>query len=176
METKEEEKFHNDELKSFKQANSFYNPYIKEINNNNNQEYKEPLSQSSTNNNPLIHLQQKFFGKGKEVSPTIFDEKMKKQSSKEVPKIMKEEEKINKADLLQVRKIKKISDNEFEILKNQIIERENLDYLYEDILNYNYLPLNEIDFSANVGCMLPFATLVESLFNNNIITILKLLF
>ena len=139
-----------------------------------NQNYNAPLSSSSKNISPLINLQQKFFGKGKEVSPTILDKKIKDKSSNEIPKIIPGENKlknINKNDFLKVRKIKKISENDFLTLKNEIIGMENLDLLYEDIINCNYLPLNEIDFSANVGCILPFSSLVESLFNSNIITI-----
>ena len=139
-----------------------------------NQNYNAPLSSSSKNISPLINLQQKFFGKGKEVSPTILDKKIKDKSSNEIPKIIPGENElknINKNDFLKVRKIKKISENDFLTLKNEIIGMENLDLLYEDIINCNYLPLNEIDFSANVGCILPFSSLVESLFNSNIITI-----
>ena len=139
-----------------------------------NQNYNAPLSSSSKNISPLINLQKKFFGKGKEVSPTILDKKIKDKSSNEIPKIIPGENElknINKNDFLKVRKIKKISENDFLTLKNEIIGMENLDLLYEDIINCNYLPLNEIDFSANVGCILPFSSLVESLFNSNIITI-----
>ena len=139
-----------------------------------NQNYNAPLSSSSKNISPLINLQQKFFGKGKEVSPTILDKKIKDKSSNEIPKIIPGENElknINKNDFLKVRKIKKIFENDFLTLKNEIIGMENLDLLYEDIINCNYLPLNEIDFSANVGCILPFSSLVESLFNSNIITI-----
>ena len=154
-------------IKSFPEQN--YEPST-----NPNQNNNVPLSLSSKNISPIINLQQKFLGKGKEVSPTIFDQKIKDKSSGETSKIIPGENELknmNKEDFLKVRKIKKISENNFLILKNEIIGIENLDLLYEDIINYNYLPLNEVDFSANVGCMLPFASLVESLFNNNIITI-----
>ena len=138
---------------------------------NKTQDYKDPHI-SYKNISSSIKMQQKFFGK--ESSPTIFDEKLKKKSSNQIQKVISgsdELKNINKDDFLKVRKINKISDNDFDILKNEIISRENLDILYNDIINCDYLPLNEIDFSANVGCMLPFAFLIESLFNNNIITI-----
>ena len=138
---------------------------------NKTQDYKDPHI-SYKNISSSIKMQQKFFGK--ESSPTIFDEKLKKKTSNQIQKVISgsdELKNINKDDFLKVRKINKISDNDFEILKNEIISREKLDLLYNDIINCDYLPLNEIDFSANVGCMLPFAFLIESLFNNNIITI-----
>ena len=158
-------------------SNSFQNPTILNKQDGNEstniiQDEKVHLCESSNNKSLQLSLQQKFMRK--ESSPTIFDEKIKKHSSNKIPKIISEKEElknINKDDFLKIRKIKKISENDFEVLKNEIIGRENLDLLYEDIINFNYLPLNEIDFSANVGCMLPFATLIESLFNNNIITI-----
>ena len=98
-----------------------------------NQNYNAPLSSSSKNISPLINLQQKFFGKGKEVSPTILDKKIKDKSSNEIPKIIPGENElknINKNDFLKVRKIKKISENDFLTLKNEIIGMENLDLLY----------------------------------------------
>ena len=122
----------------------------------------------------LCNIQPKIYGQGKGISPTIFDEKIKNNSSNEISSIIKgqnENKNINKDDFLQVRKIKKISSTDFEKLRNEIIGSENLELLYEDIINYDYLTLNEIDFSANVGCMLPFAFLVENLFNNDAITI-----
>ena len=122
----------------------------------------------------LCNIQPKIYGQGKGISPTIFDEKIKNNSPNEISSIIKgqnENKNINKDDFLQVRKIKKISSTDFEKLRNEIIGSENLELLYEDIINYDYLSLNEIDFSANVGCMLPFAFLVENLFNNDAITI-----
>ena len=138
---------------------------------NKTQDHKDPHI-SCKNISSSINIKQKFLGK--ESSPTIFDEKLKNKPSNKMQDIISggdELKNINKDDFLKVRKIKKISENEFDILKNEIIAREDLDLLYNDIINCNYLPLNEIDFSANVGCMLPFASLVESLFNNNIISI-----
>ena len=138
---------------------------------NKTQDPKDPHI-SCKNISSSINIKQKFLGK--ESSPTIFDEKLKNKPSNKMQDIISggdELKNINKDDFLKVRKIKKISENEFDILKNEIIAREDLDLLYNDIINCNYLPLNEIDFSANVGCMLPFASLVESLFNNNIISI-----
>ena len=161
----------NNEINSFQKMESF-NKQSNDTSTSLIKEEKDPLCLSSKNISPHFNLKQKFLIK--ELSPTIFDEKVKKQSSNGISKILSEEEKlknINKDDFLKVRKIKKISENDFEILKIGIIGRENLDLLYKDIINYNYLPLNEIDFSANIGCMLPFASLVESLFNDNIITI-----
>ena len=115
-----------------------------------------------------ISLQEKFSGKG--VLPTIFDEKIKKQSKNENNEKI-EENKYKKEDFLKVRKIKKITENDFNLLYNEIIGNDDLNLLYNDIINCGYLALNEIDFSSNVGCILPFAFLVESLFNNNIISI-----
>ena len=164
MEQKDNDKLSNDGLNSFQTNEASIQ----------NQEEKDLIFNNSKNISPGIKIQQKFLEKGKEISPTIFDEKIKKQASNEIPKIIPSEnelKKISKNDFLKVRKIKKIEKNEFEIIKNEIIGRENLNYLYEDIMNCKYLPLNEIDFGANIGCMLPFASLVESLFNNNAITI-----
>ena len=129
---------------------------------------KEILSLSAKN----ISYQNKY--SLKEISPTIFEEKIKKQSSKKVPVIIDEEKNkvnVNKDDYLQVRKIKKVSENDFELLCNELIGNDDLNLLYKDIISENYLPLNELDFGANVGCIMHFAFLVESLFNNNIITI-----
>ena len=115
-----------------------------------------------------ISLQEKFSGKG--VLPTIFDEKIKNQLKNEKSEKI-EENKYNKEDFLKVRKIKKISENDFNLLYNEIVGNDDLNILYKDIINCGYLALNEIDFSSNVACILPFAFLIESLFNNNIISI-----
>ena len=161
MDDKENKKSSDEELKSIQRKNSFSKNNSSQILNlTNDEEIPPPLT---TRN---ISLQEKFSGKG--VLPTIFDEKIKK-LTKENSKI--EENNYKKDDFLQVRKIKKISDDDFDLLYNNIVENEDLNLLYKDIITCGYLALNEIDYSSNVGCMLPFAYLVESLFNNNIISI-----
>ena len=161
MDDKENKKSSEKELKSIQRKNSFSKNNSSQILNlTNDEEIPPPLT---TRN---ISLQEKFSGKG--VLPTIFDEKIKK-LTKENSKI--EENNYKKDDFLQVRKIKKISDDDFDLLYNNIVENEDLNLLYKDIITCGYLALNEIDYGSNVGCMLPFAYLVESLFNNNIISI-----
>ena len=159
----------NSENKSFHRSNSFTKESSNDIKDKKTK--KESINLTSRNISVLLDLQKKYIDKSKEISPTIFDEKIKKNPESIKNNLNKEKNNINKEEYLQVRKIKKISNENFELLKNRIIGIEDLKLLYEDIINCNYLPLNELDFSANVGCLLPLAFLLESLFNNNFINI-----
>ena len=167
MDDKENNNDSNDKKKSFPIKNSFSNNNSSQILDLKNE---EKISSHLIERN--ISLQEKFSRKG--VLPTIFDEKIKKQLKNENQKKIEDNKKLNsynKEDFLKVRKIKKISESDFNLLYNEIIGNDDLNTLYKDIINYGFLALNEIDFSSNVGCILPFAFLLESLFNNNIISI-----
>ena len=147
------------------------NPIIKDI------------SMSSKNISSSLIFENLIKEKGKKISRTIFEEKFMKKSLKKLSQLispnsdlknicdMNENINNDNADYLQVRKIKKISKEEFETLKNEITRYENLDAIYDDFMNENCLPLNEVDFAANISCILPFRFLVEFLYDSSTINV-----
>ena len=45
----------------------------------------------------------------------------------------------------------------FEKTKKEIIDYDNLEYIYKDIMKCNWYSINEINYHDNVGCLLPLA-------------------
>ena len=181
-----------DKLNKLHRNNSFSKEFIEQ--NDESEKQNEQICQSSRDlNNNLINIKEKILGKTKEISPTIFDEKIKNQPSnkglsislitgqKEIKNLsnitntlnQNEEIKnnINKDDYLQIRQIPKISKEMFEKTKKEIIDYDNLEYIYKDIMKCNWYSINEINYHDNVGCLLPLAALIESKYNNDPSTI-----
>ena len=181
-----------DKSNKLQRNNSFSKEFI--VLNDESEKQNGQICQSSRDlNNNLINIKEKILGKPKEISPTIFDEKIKKQPSskglsisliagqKEIKNLsnitnalnQNEEIKnnINKDDYLQIRKIPKISKEMFERTKKEIIEYDNLEYIYKDIMKFKWYSINEINYHDNVGCLLPLAALIESRYNNDPSTI-----
>ena len=145
--------------------------------------------QSSRQLNNLSKMEEDILGKTKEISTTAFYEKIKKQISSKGLKIpihkiiagkkdlqnlstltnLNEKEiknSINKDDYLQIRNIEKITNENFEKIKKEIVGYENLKNIYLNLMNEKCLPFNEIFYHDNVGCLLPLAALIESKYNN----------
>ena len=185
MDNKKDDNKLNHNLKPFVRSKSFSNYHSNY--NDIPGPIKTDLNISTKNISSSIIFQKLIKEKGKEALPTIFEEKYMKKSSKKLSKLISSNSDIknicdvkdslienlidDNSDFLQVRKIKRISDEEFEILKNEIIGHDDLDIIYDDFINENIIPLNEIDFSANIGCILPFRFLVESLFDSSLINV-----
>lgn len=155
------------------------------------------IVQSSRNLNYLIKMEEKILGKQKDTCPTVLYEKIKRQSTykglkspmikifadlKEMKNINitidKDEEKksdnndnINLDDYLQIRKMPKISEDDFQLLKEQITVDDSLENIYKDIMSYSCKAINEINYHANVGCLMPLSSLIESSFNNDMLYI-----
>ena len=110
----------------------------------------DTLSQSSRNQYHLTQMEEKVLGKSKGSCPTVFDEKIRKQltskglkttilkiiaGQKDMKKLKNmsntiykndnHNTNINKDDFLQIRKIPKISNEEFEKTKRQITFNDN---------------------------------------------------
>ena len=168
------------------------NSFSKEISPTKEDTNKEDssLSQSSRNINYLLRIQEKILGKPKEISQTILYEKIKRHSSSkgiEAPIIKliagqkdllnlsnitksinkKEDINVNKDNYLQVRKIKKISNEDFEEIRKEIAGYENLEMLYKETMEFQSFPLNEIDYHCNVGCLLSLEALIQSKYNDD---------
>ena len=155
------------------------------------------IIQSSRNLNYLIKMEEKILGKQKDTCPTVLYEKIKRQSTykglkspmykifadlKEMKNtnitIDKDEEKksdnndnINLDDYLQIRKMPKISEDDFQLLKEQITVDDSLENIYNDVMSFNCRGINEINYHANVGCLMPLSSLIESSFNNDMLYI-----
>ena len=153
---------------------------------------REDLSfcQSSRNLNYLLKMQEKVLGKPKEISQTILYEKIKRHSSKKgldapiiktiaghkellslsnITKSINKKEDINsnKENYLQVNKIQKISDEDFEKIRAEIARSENLEQLYKETMDLESFPLNDIDYHSNIGCLLSLEALIQSKYNDN---------
>lgn len=155
---------------SLKEKQNIYRSFSQKINNNDIDE--EPfLAKSSL-------YEQKYLER-REMLPTILSEKIKKYNSgkaqakinleiNEVKNLnqclnLKEDEKnINKDDFIKVRKFPKVSNEQFELLENELIEENELDEIYEDITSVNYDYFDNIDYNSNVSCLLPLVHLIES--------------
>lgn len=155
------------------------------------------IIQSSRNLNYLLKMEEKILGKQKDTCPTVLYEKIKRQSTfkglkspmykifadlKEMKNtnitIDKDEEKksnnndnINLDDYLQIRKMPKISEDDFQLLKEQITVDDSLENIYNDVMSFNCRGINEINYHANVGCLMPLSSLIESSFNNDMLYI-----
>ena len=173
---------------NFRRTNSFSKKYISI---NDESEKKDSiLIQSSRELNNLSKIKEEILGKKKEISPTVFYEKIKKETSDKGlknPIIRKisgnkdfqnlstltnslnnnELNKINKDDYLQIRNIEKISSENFEVIKKEIIGYENLKDIYNNIMNKECIPFNEVFYHDNVGCLLPLIALIESKYNDD---------
>ena len=123
---------------------------------NNPADINNDTIQSSRNLNYLLKMEEKILGKQKDTCPTVLYEKIKRQSTykglkspmlkifadlKEMKNINitidKDEEKksdnndnINLDDYLQIRKMPKISDDDFKLLKEQLIVDDSLEDIY----------------------------------------------
>lgn len=155
------------------------------------------IIQSSRNLNYLIKMEEKILGKQQDSCPTVLYEKIKRQSTykglkspmlkifadlKEMKNINitidKDEEKksdnndnINLDDYLQIRKMPKISEEDFQLLKEQITVDDSLENIYNDVMNFNCKGINEINYHLSVGCLMPLSSLIESSFNNDMLYI-----
>ena len=78
---------------------------------------------------------------------------------------------INLDDYLQIRKMPKISEDDFQLLKEQITVDDSLENIYNDVMSFNCRGINEINYHANVGCLMPLSSLIESSFNNDMLYI-----
>ena len=77
-------------------------------------------------------------------------------------------ENINIEDFLKIREIKKITEEEYQKLKYNILDGEfEINYLKQDILNFQCEPLNEIIDCSAVGSLLPLSYLIESTYDND---------
>ena len=158
----------------------------------------DTLSQSSRNQYHLTQMEEKVLGKSKGSCPTVFDEKIRKQLTSKglkttilkviagqkdmknlknmsntitINKNDNNNKNINKDDYLQIRKIPKISNEEYEKIKAQLTYDEKLEEIYYDIMNYRCGGLNEINYHDSVGCLLPVSCLIESSYNNDMLYI-----
>lgn len=187
------EKIENSKIKN--RRNSFSKEFIS-IEDNPVDENNDDF-QSSRNMEYLVKMEEKILGKQKDTCPTVLDEKIKRQSTakglklpmlkifsdlKEIKNINisldKEEEKkrdnndnINLDDYLQIRKIPKISEDDFQLLKEQIAVDDKLENTYNKIMDINCKGINEINYHANVGCLMPLSCLIESSFSNDMLYI-----
>ena len=156
---------------------------LKEENNDETPKDGYMLSQSSRNLNHLSNLKKQILGNQKEISTTVIYQKIKTKSSfkgltapiltlvagqKDLNKLkniansldIKEDKNINKDDYLQVRNIPKIKQEIFENIRNEISRVDDLEKIYQDIVDIKTIPFNEICYQDNVGCLLPLSALI----------------
>ena len=171
---------------NIRRNNTFSKEFISLVDDFEKDEYN---LQSSRQLNNLSKMEEDILGKSKEISTTVFDEKIKKQISSKglktpIYKIIAGKKdlqnlstltnlnqneiknNINKDDYLQIRNIQKITNEKFEKIKKEIIGYENLKNIYLNLMNKKCIPFNEIFYQDNVGCLLPLVALIESKYNN----------
>ena len=176
-----------DNEKCLQRSNSFSKEFISINENDGKPKDDYFIHQSSRNLNNLSKMEEQILGKPKELSTTVLYEKIKKKNSskglktpilalisghKELKNIANSlningDHNINIDDYLQVRNIPKITNENFERLRDEISRSENLDSIYKDIMNFPTLPFNEINYHDNVGCLLPLEALIESKYNGD---------
>ena len=180
----DKDKDNSNEGKTLQRTNSFSKEFL--LINENLEKKDAQLCQSSRELNQTKEMEEKVLDKPKETLPTIFDEIIKKQPTykglkmsfiagqkdiknlSNMTHILDNNEKINninKDDYLQIRQIPKISNEQYERIRREIVGRDNLERIYKYFMDYQCLPLDEIDFHDNIGCLLPLQALLESKYN-----------
>ena len=155
------------------------------------------ITRSYMDLNRLGKMEEKILEKANDICPTVLAEKIIKHSSSKglkIPMIKTiagektlqnlstlttslnevEADKTKREDYLQLRNITKISDKDFEIIKNEIKGSDNLKSIYSNIMNKECIPFNEVFYEDNVGCLLPLVALIESKYNNDPLSIEEL--
>ena len=173
--------------KYLQRTNSFSKEFIL-LKDESEKQKDDVICQSTREINQISKMEEKVLDKPKEILPTIFYEKIKKQTSCKGLKIsliagqkdiknlsdmtnaLNQNENtnaINKDDFLQIRQIPKVSNEQYEKIRKEIIFGDNLENIYHHFMNCKCHPLNEMNYHDNIGCLLPLTALLESKYNDD---------